>query len=65
MPGPQAPTLTLLRIIQAKTGHRIVDLHARLAASGLPKVGEKRNWLMEHFKLGCGDAKAVALLVDR
>ena len=47
--------------VQAKTGKTIAELHAVLAASGLAKTGERRALLMEQFKLGYGDANAVAL----
>jgi hypothetical protein len=36
-----------------------------LAASGLAKTGERRSLLMERFKLGYGDANAVALFMDK
>ena len=65
MADPQAAVLTQLRNIQAKTGQTIAALHAALAATGLAKVGEKRSWLMEHFKLGYGDANAVALFIGK
>ncbi len=65
MADPQAAVLTQLRNIQAKTGQTIAALHAALAATGLAKVGEKRSWLMEQFKLGYGDANTVALLVGK
>jgi len=59
MADPQAALLTQLRNIQAKTGKSLAELHAAVAASGLAKHGEKRAWLMEHFKLGYGDANTV------
>ncbi len=65
MADPQAAVLTQLRNIQTKTGRSIAALHAALGETGLAKVGEKRSWLMEHFKLGYGDANAVALLVGK
>ncbi len=65
MADPQAATRTQLRNIQAKTGKTIAALHAAVAATGLAKTGERRTWLMEHFKLGYGDANAVALFMDR
>ncbi len=61
MADPTAATLTQLRNIQGKTGKSIAELHSVLAASGLAKVGERRTLLMEHFKLGYGDANTVAL----
>ena len=60
MADPQAATLTQLRNIQSKTGKTIAELHAVLVASGLAKTGERRSLLMEQFKLGYGDANAVA-----
>ncbi|MBL8343134.1 MAG: DUF4287 domain-containing protein [Rubrivivax sp.] len=65
MADPQAALLTQLRNIQAKTGKSIAALHTLLADTGLAKVGEKRSWLMEQFKLGYGDANTVALLVGK
>jgi len=65
MPDPQAATLTQLRNIQVKTGKTIVELHAVLAGSGLAKTGERRTLLMEQFKLGYGDANAVALFYGK
>lgn len=65
MPDPQAATLTQLRNIQDKTGKSIAQLHAVLAGSGLVKTGERRALLMEQFKLGYGDANAVALFYGK
>jgi len=65
MADPQAATLTQLRNIQVKTGKTIAQLHAVLAASGLAKTGERRTLLMEQFKLGYGDANAVALFYGK
>ena len=65
MADPAAATITQLRNIQARTGKTIAELHAAVAASGAVKHGEKRGWLMEHFKLGYGDANAVALFIDK
>jgi hypothetical protein len=65
MADPQAATLTQLRNIQVKTGKTIAELHAVLAASGLAKTGERRTLLMEQFKLGYGDANAVALFYGK
>ncbi len=59
MADPNAATQTQLRNIQSKTGKSIAELHAALAASGLARHGDRRSWLMEHFKLGYGDANAV------
>ncbi len=65
MADPAAATITQLKNIQARTGKTIAELHAAVAASGAAKHGEKRSWLMEHFKLGYGDANAVALFIDK
>ena len=65
MADPQAAALTQLRNIQAKTGKTIAELQSVLAASGLAKTGERRSLLMERFKLGYGDANAVALLFGK
>lgn len=59
MADPAAAVATQLKNVQAKTGQTIAALHAAVAASGLAKHGERRSWLMEHFKLGYGDANMV------
>lgn len=65
MADPVAATITQLRNIQARTGKTIAELHAAVAASGAAKHGEKRSWLMEHFKLGYGDANTVVHFIDK
>jgi hypothetical protein len=65
MADPAAATITQLKNIQARTGKTIAELHAAIAASGAAKHGERRSWLMEHFKLGYGDANAVAHFIDK
>jgi hypothetical protein len=65
MGDPVAATITQLKNIQARTGKTIAELHAAVATSGAGKHGERRNWLMEHFKLGYGDANTVALFVGK
>ncbi|MBL8331336.1 MAG: DUF4287 domain-containing protein [Rubrivivax sp.] len=65
MADPAAATLTQLRNIQARTGKTIAELHAAVAAGGAARHGEKRSWLMEHFKLGYGDANTVALFIGK
>jgi hypothetical protein len=65
MADPKAAQLTQLKNIQDKTGQSIQSLHDVLAKTGLAKVGEKRSWLMETYKLGYGDANAVALFVGK
>jgi Domain of unknown function (DUF5655)/Domain of unknown function (DUF4287) len=65
MADPQAATLTQLRNIQTRAGQTIAELHAAIAASGLVKVGERRAWAMEHFKLGYGDANTLVLTMGR
>ena len=65
MADPVAATITQLKNIQAKTGRTIAELHAALAASSAVKHGEKRSWLMEHYKLGFGDANTVVHFIDK
>ena len=65
MADPQAAVQTQLKNVQAKTGKTIAELHAAVAKSGLAKHGEKRSWLMEHFKLGYGDANMVANFIGK
>jgi Domain of unknown function (DUF5655)/Domain of unknown function (DUF4287) len=65
MADPAAATITQLKNIQARTGKTIAELHAAVAASSAAKVGERRSWLMEHFKLGYGDANTVALFMGK
>lgn len=65
MADPAAATITQLKNIQARTGKTIAELHAAVATSGAAKHGERRSWLMEHFKLGYGDANAVALFIGK
>lgn len=65
MADPQAAVLNQLRNIQVKTGQSLAALHAAVLASGLAKTGERRTWLMAHFKLGYGDANAVALSMGK
>lgn len=60
-----AAVATQLKNIQAKTGQPIAALHAAVLATGLAKHGERRSWLMEHFKLGYGDANAVVHFIDK
>ena len=63
MADPKLAQLTQLKNIQVKTGQPLLSLHQALAKTGLVKVGEQRSWLMETYKLGYGDANAVALFV--
>ena len=65
MADPEAARLSQLRNIQARTGQTIAQLHAAIAATGLVKVGERRSWAMEQFKLGYGDANALALWMGK
>lgn len=65
MTDPVAATITQLKNIQARSGKTIAELHAAVAASGAAKHGERRSWLMEHHKLGYGDANAVALFFGK
>lgn len=65
MADPQAATVTQLKNIQARTGKTIAELQAAVAASGAAKHGEQRSWLMEHFKLGYGDANTVVHFIGK
>ena len=65
MADPQAAVQTQLKNVQAKTGRTMAQLHAAVAATGLAKHGEKRSWLMEHFKLGYGDANMVCNFIGK
>jgi hypothetical protein len=65
MADPQAATLNQLRNIQTKTGRSLAELHQAVMATGLQKTGERRAWLMNEFKLGYGDANAVALFMGK
>ena len=65
MADPAAATITQLKNIQTRTGKTIAELHAAVAASGAAKHGVRRSWLMEHFKLGYGDANVVAQFIDK
>jgi hypothetical protein len=65
MADPLAATITQLKNIQARTGKTIAELHAAVVASGAAKHGERRSWLMQHVKLGHGDANAVALFIGK
>jgi Domain of unknown function (DUF5655)/Domain of unknown function (DUF4287) len=65
MADPVAATITQLKNIQAKTGKSIAQLHEAVVAAGLAKTGERRSWLMAQFKLGYGDANAVALFIGK
>ena len=65
MADPAAATITQLKNIQNRTGRTIAELHAAVAASGAAKHGERRSWLIEHFKLGYGDANVVAQFFDK
>ena len=65
MADPQAAVQTQLKNVQSKTGKTIAELHQAVAATGLAKHGEKRSWLMEHFKLGYGDANMVCNFIGK
>ena len=65
MADPQAAVQTQLKNVQAKTGRTIAELHKAVAATGLAKHGEKRSWLMEHFRLGYGDANMVTNFIGK
>ena len=61
MADPTEASKTQLRNIEAKTGMSLPALCAVVAASGLAKHGEVRAMLMERYRLGYGDANALAL----
>lgn len=65
MADPVAATITQLKNIQTKTGRSIAELLAAVAAGGATRHGERRSWLMHHFKLGYGDANTVAHFMDK
>ncbi len=65
MADPPAAVQTQLKNVQSKTGRSIAELHQAVAATGLAKHGEKRSWLMEHFKLGYGDANMVCNFIGK
>jgi len=65
MADPAAARIKQLENIQVRSGKTIAELHAAVAASGAVKHGERRSWLMEHFKLGYGDANAVARIIGK
>lgn len=65
MADPQTAVQTQLKNVQSKTGRTIADLHQAVAATDLAKHGERRSWLMEHFKLGYGDANMVANFIGK
>jgi predicted transport protein len=65
MGDPVAATITQLKNIQTRTGKTIAELHAAVTASDAAKHSERRNWLMQRFKLSYGDANAVALFIDK
>ena len=65
MADPKLAQLAQLKNIQVKTGQSLFNLHQGLAKTGLVKVSEQRSWLMETYKLGYGDANAVALFVGK
>lgn len=45
--------------IEAKTGQSLAELRAALEAAGKPKHGEARDWLMQTYALGYGDANGL------
>lgn len=60
-----AAVLTQLRNIQAKSGKTLKQLADALASSGLAKHGEKRQWLMDQFQLGYGDANTAVTVIGK
>jgi Domain of unknown function (DUF5655)/Domain of unknown function (DUF4287) len=65
MADMNAALLTQLRNIQGKTGKTLAQLAQALAASGAAKHAEKRQWLMDRFKLGYGDANTVVTVIGQ
>jgi hypothetical protein len=65
MAEPVAATITQLKNIQVRIGKSIAELHAAVATSGATRHGEKRSWLMEHYKLGFGDANTVVHFIGK
>ena len=65
MADPAAATITQLKNIQSRTGKSIAELQDAVVASGAAKHGERRSWLMEHFKLGYGDSIDIFLQYAR
>ena len=65
MADPMAATITQLKNIQVRTGKSIAELHAAITRSGATRHSERRSWLMEHFKLGYGDANTVVHFLDK
>lgn len=52
-------TATQLANIERKSGKSLAHLKAAIAASGLTKHGEIRDWLVATYDVGHGDANAV------
>ena len=65
MADMNAALLTQLRNIQGKTGRTLAQLAQELAGSDLAKHGAKRQWLMEKFKLGYGDANTAVTVIGQ
>ncbi len=65
MADPNAALVTQLKNIQQRSGRRVADLLAAVAASGAVKHGERRSWLMQQFGLGYGDANTLVHFMDK
>jgi hypothetical protein len=60
MASPQQARATQIRNIESRLGRGLEAIRAEVAASGKVKHGEIRNWLIERFGLGHGDANTLA-----
>lgn len=65
MSNPDAALATQLKNIEARTGKTLGQLREMIAASGLTRHGEVRNWLMAELGLGHGDANTVVHLAKQ
>lgn len=60
MADPAKALATQLANIQKKTGRSLDELRATIAATGLEKHGQIRDWLKAELGLGHGDANTLA-----
>lgn len=65
MASPEQALATQLQNIQAKTGKSLQDLYTMVAGSGMAKVSQQRQWLMQTTGLGYGDANTIVLLAKK
>jgi hypothetical protein len=63
MPDPEKAVQTQLANIQKKTGKTLTELSAFLAASGLSKHGELRDYCKTNLGLGHGDANMLVTVL--